>query len=389
MSAAPYLILIRGGPCYAIDAGPAFWAKTLSADYEGEIWYHGPNEYDGVIGRFRVRCVRIPDHSSLDVARVYARTVIGDINRRRQDLRSRNPIVISYEPSVLGCIGAVVAQRVGGKLVLEVPGTYISRYNFSHVQSFLGRYRRFWRQRLLSQIACARADVIRVQYDAQLRRFVLADRSKLARYFDPGNQLDAFSALSGPKEKSVLFVGYPWKLKGVDVLIAAWRRVAHAFPDWSLTLVGHGIDEILPAHDGARERIIVTGSQNTAQVLEHYRRAQIFVLPSWIEGLPRVLMEAAAARVARIATDVGGNSTIVANEVDGLLIPPGDVEALAAALSRVMADDVFRERLAAGGAEMAATRLTIPRYMQELAEVMARLGYTPAQPNETPRAAAE
>ncbi len=84
-----------------------------------------------------------------------------------------------------------------------------------------------------------------------------------------------------------------------------------------------------------------------AGLFELYRRAQLLVHVSWTEGLPQVLLEAFAARLPVVATDVGGVAGVA--EGAALLVPPGDAAALAAAVRRLAEDAPLRERLVAEG----------------------------------------
>ncbi len=77
----------------------------------------------------------------------------------------------------------------------------------------------------------------------------------------------------------------------------------------------------------------------------------MFVLPSFYEGLPLVAIEAAAMEKAIVATAVDGTPEVVLNGETGLTVPPGDAPALAAAMSRLLADAALRDRLARTGRE--------------------------------------
>lgn len=79
----------------------------------------------------------------------------------------------------------------------------------------------------------------------------------------------------------------------------------------------------------------------------------IVALPSYREGLPKGLIEAAASGCGLIATDVPGCREVVEHEVDGLRVPVRDGAALAAAIERLVLDSVLRERLARAGREKA------------------------------------
>ena len=82
--------------------------------------------------------------------------------------------------------------------------------------------------------------------------------------------------------------------------------------------------------------------------------ATVLVLPSWPEGLGRVIIESFARGRAVVATDAGGIPDLVTHGVEGLLVPPADTIALAAALERVLADRALAERI--GAAARGATR---------------------------------
>ena len=86
--------------------------------------------------------------------------------------------------------------------------------------------------------------------------------------------------------------------------------------------------------------------------------ADIFVLPSRFEGLPMSVIEAMLTGLPVVATDVRGPAEQVVPEVTGLLVPPGDASALAAALRRLVADQALRARMGAAGRERAWSATT-------------------------------
>lgn len=152
------------------------------------------------------------------------------------------------------------------------------------------------------------------------------------------------------KEKRVVSVGRLEYVKGYDLLIEAFSRVSASYPDWELVIYGEGsyrseLEQKI-ASLGLGERIRLPGAD-----LHAYRRvrsAEVFVLSSRSEGMPNTLLEAMASGVCCIAADCpNGPREIVTPEVDGLLIEPENVQALSAALERVMADEALRRRLGA------------------------------------------
>ena len=86
------------------------------------------------------------------------------------------------------------------------------------------------------------------------------------------------------------------------------------------------------------------GSVHREKVLQLFREASVFVLPSYYEGLPMAILEALAAGLPVIATPVGGIPEVVRDTYNGFLIPSGDIEALAGAIEKLVSDAEFTQR---------------------------------------------
>lgn len=101
--------------------------------------------------------------------------------------------------------------------------------------------------------------------------------------------------------------------------------------------------------------------------------ANLVCLPSYSEGVPKALIEAAACGRAIVATDIPGCREIVRHEDNGLLVPPRDVPALAAAIERLLNDAPMRARMGARGREIAVAEFSLDRVIRETLDVYARL----------------
>ena len=150
-----------------------------------------------------------------------------------------------------------------------------------------------------------------------------------------------------PERPVVLFVGVLERYKAVDVLAEAWRRAAPRVPDATLRLVGRGaLHETATALVGdlpAQARW--TKSLSTPEVARALDEATVLVLPSRSEGLGRVVVEAFCRGRGVVGSRVGGIPDIVEDGVSGVLVDPGDPQALADALVRVLSDRPLAERL--------------------------------------------
>ncbi len=122
--------------------------------------------------------------------------------------------------------------------------------------------------------------------------------------------------------------------KGVDILLRAWRKVVEQRPEARLLIVGDGplFDELrcLAASLGVTSSVEFTGL--CTDVVQHLQRGHIAVLPSRWEGMPNALLEAMSCGLACVATRVSGSEDLLSQSERGVLVEPGDGDALAAAL---------------------------------------------------------
>jgi glycosyltransferase involved in cell wall biosynthesis len=169
--------------------------------------------------------------------------------------------------------------------------------------------------------------------------------------FPTYSDLEAFASpptVPVPGERRIVFVGALETYKNVTGLAAAWRRVAETVEGAQLTVIGRGsqravIDALVADVPGVEH----VESAEPSEVVAAIDGARALVLPSWPEGLGRVVLEAFARGRTVVATDAGGIPDIVTDGVDGLLVPRADTQALVAALTRVLEDDELAARLGA------------------------------------------
>ena len=153
------------------------------------------------------------------------------------------------------------------------------------------------------------------------------------------------------KEIRLIFVGRFAPVKGLRLLVEAVSRLAQDLPGLTLTLVGDGEDrdtiEALAAPLGDRVRF--TGYLAQDDVAGELCAAHIAVLPSFAEGVPVFLMEALASETPVIATQVAGVGELVEPGLNGLLVAPGDVDALTDAIRQLAGDATRRSAMGTHG----------------------------------------
>ena len=171
---------------------------------------------------------------------------------------------------------------------------------------------------------------------------------------------NAVPPLSGerarPESKVAVAAGRLNSQKGFDLLIAAWRPVAAAHPDWQLRIYGRGLQraalrrQILDA--GLSDDVLLLGP--TRDLGEALSQGSVFVLSSRFEGFGIVVVEAMSKGLAVVSFDCPrGPGEIIDDGRDGVLVPAGDVDALSRALLDVVGDEERRRALGAAALETA------------------------------------
>ncbi len=160
---------------------------------------------------------------------------------------------------------------------------------------------------------------------------------------------------AGQPGKTLIFVGRLAAIKGVAVLLEAMVRLKDKHPDMRLVLVGDGPEasavKTKAAELGVDGITEFTGYLSQKDVSDRLEASDVFVLPSFAEGVPVVLMEAMAASRAVIAPHVAGVPELVEEGISGVLASPGDVDGLAQKIDDLLSDPDLRASMGARGRE--------------------------------------
>lgn len=166
--------------------------------------------------------------------------------------------------------------------------------------------------------------------------------------------------------------------KGFDLLVRAFRPVAREHPRWRLRIYGRGRQEaklhVRVLRYGLTDQVRLMGA--TERLDRRLAAASLFVLSSRSEGFPMVLLEAMACGLPVVAFDCPhGPAEIIQSPRQGLLVPPGDVRGLSAAISRLVADPPLRREMGAAARARAADFIpsqVVPMWERLFADLQAR-----------------
>ena len=163
--------------------------------------------------------------------------------------------------------------------------------------------------------------------------------------------------------------------KGHTILLEAVRLLRDRGVPLKVTLVGGGeqaqaLEDFVAQH-GLEDRVTFAGALSHAATLTLLRRADLFALASFAEGIPVALMEAMALGLPCVSTTVAGIPELIRSGVDGLLVPPANVAALADALEALAMDARLRRTLGAAARQRVIARYNLPLNQELLAQAFA------------------
>ena len=167
------------------------------------------------------------------------------------------------------------------------------------------------------------------------------------------------------KNEKVLFVGWIEEEKGIFDLIKAVSELSSMF----LVVAGKGrISDCqrLAVELGVNERIEFVGWLSPKDLINIYEDADIFCLPSYVEGIPMALLEAMSYGLPIITCPVGGVPDVVSDNVDALFVEPGAVDSIKDCLVRLQNDHDLKERLGCNAREKVEGYFTIPKISNKI-----------------------
>lgn len=255
-------------------------------------------------------------------------------------LKEKPDIVVSLYPSESSFIPDI---KDGSRKVLELHYCKFFRLQYG-------------RKGLLGWI-----DKLRTRQDEQIVRrfdkFVVLTNEDRGYWGDlpnieviPNAAMHVSDAYSDVMNKRVIAVGRLDYQKGFDRLIQAWELVQHTgkFTNWKLDIYGQGEwQEMLQQMiDKAELQNTVFLNRPTKQIGEEYVKSDMLVMSSNYEGFPMVMIEAMACGLPVVSFDYKcGPKDIIQTGINGLLVPNGDIQALADAMMKVMEDEAYRKML--------------------------------------------
>lgn len=297
--------------------------------------------------------------------------------RAARAVRDFDMVYLHNEPNLL----LFMKPQAGRKIVLHMHNDHLA------ARLFRGIYRRVLAR--ADKVICV-SDYIRRQavacFPEHASRFCVVINSTDPATFRPYGKEESCAQLASilnieADKRYLLYVGRLVHVKGVHVLIAAFREIHRRLPDTRLIIAGSSFfgGAARTAYEASLEKlaetvseaIVFTGYLPHEKLRYLYSAADAVVFPSiWQEPCGLVILEAMAAGTCLVASCVGGAPEIVENDRTGVLVTPDDPDALAEAVCNTLAQPERMRRLESAGRQLVLERFTWERLVHEVEGIL-------------------
>ena len=354
-------------------------SQGLEGDILQPIWFRTPAEVEAVfgpgsypvhtVGRFRYHW-----HLTSNIQGIRERVATFWFYLRKGLAlcrQSHYDCIVAYSHMTTGVCAGLLKLLSGGKLIIEIATAPNLIYLTDQPHP---NWKQRWMHRysdVCLHLSMLLADRAHFLFPQQLSMYPMLRKARNSVFheFVPVSMIDR--PREQPSEMYVLMVGAPWYLKGADLLIEAFRRLAPDFPHVKLKILGYFADgDKLHQLIGGSPQIEVLKARPLPEALRVISGAAILVLPSRCEGMGRVLIEGMAAGVPLIGSDVGGIPFMIREGENGLVFPGEDSRALEARLRELLANPETRLRMGNNGYARAHGELNEKVYVEQFTRMV-------------------
>jgi len=277
--------------------------------------------------------------------------------------REKYDLIVTRGPWTTGFAGLLLKKITKTKLIIELRGNPKKAFVLEQQKKTVRSVLKFKIAEWMMTFVLNGADHIKLLYWEQLKEYPQIKNNKRSVFHDfvPINAIKP----SIKSDKYILFMGGPWYLKGVDILIKAFKLISNNFPEYKLKIIGFCADKGYfqkLAKDNSKIELGNPVPHNEA--IKLLSRCTLFILPSRTEAMGRVLLEAMACKKPIIASNVDGIPTYIKHEFNGLLFESENVKDLAQKITIILSNPDYAKKLAENGYKYVHEHLSEERYVE-------------------------
>jgi glycosyltransferase involved in cell wall biosynthesis len=274
-------------------------------------------------------------------------------------IQKEKPDIVHTHTSKAGILGRLAAKLINVPYIVHTPHGHVFYGHFgpllSHIFIWIEKIFACFTDRMIPLTKGEKKDYLKHSLCAPGKLFKIHSGVDIEKFKQaPVSVVDKKRSLGLARNGLIVgFIGWLLPIKGPNHLLRAMQEIWQDHEDTILVFIGKGdlaVDLRTEAlKTGANGRVHFLGWRN--DIPEIMPLFDIFVLPSLNEGMGRVLVEAMAAGKPIVASNVGGIPDLVQHDINGLLVPPGDVKALAAGIRQLINDPAKAKMMGQRGRE--------------------------------------
>ena len=318
--------------------------KLLSDSYQGDIVAFSPRRRGKCLfGNFEFLSIPIIRIYILKhIVFVLAVLYYGLISHKKKKI----DIIVAYDPLMCGISAYLLRIFTRSKLVIEVNGDVMNA-------GFLGELTRLRKMKKyfitkLTAFLLKKADKVKFLNHQHAEIY-----SRLAGISNPEVFIDfvptyLFSEGESRFDKYLLFIGHPFFLKGVDILIKAFNMISADHKDFSLKIIGHCPDpDYYLALAGNNKNIKIQKAVFYEEIIREMKNCYCFILPSRSEAMGRVVIESMASGKPVIGSNTGGIPSLIKDGETGFLFEKENISDLAEKMKHLLEDETLTREMGA------------------------------------------
>jgi len=375
------LLFLLSGPTWVNSIPFITKFEMLSKAYSGNIIAPIADEKwsgDCAVGKFKIHGFHVYWGNGVIRSLYYTFSTIRKAIKLFRSIE-RPDVIISPNPLLTGLIAVFLAWLINAKTVVEVNGNFEAAFAFGRTGKAdpeLTERIKGVVSKIMISFVVRKASIVKLVYRNQLKPLGLNAEQHLRTVSFPNFvPVESFIHADSGDDQYILLLGYPWFLKGVDILIKAFKLVSDEFPSYRLRIVGWCPEgkEYYQDLAGNDPSISLEDPVYYDDVIRLMTHCSLYVLASRTDSSPRVLREAMASRKPIIASNIDGVPDLIIDGYNGLLFEKENVADLAAKIKFVLSNPDIADRLAGNGLKYVRENLSEDIYLDNYAKLLARI----------------
>lgn len=365
------ILFLIPGPVYRPHL-PNFSSRyeVLSGKFKGSVFINvnSPGWVDNAIGDFKICGFLSKKGGVVNKIRFFVFFIRQGFKLKKQ---GQSPdVIVAFDPVFTGIAGMILKWMLHCRLVIEINNNNYKKILEYGIRNIFVRYFKMVIYSCVSFFTLRCADGISILPE---KNHWTCQKKYLRQKIFPNHfctPVEYFWDSEIAFQKIVLFVGMPFYLKGVDILIEAFKKISQKNEEFKLRLIGYLLDEHKNQYGDLDGRIEFMKPLPYDELKQEYLQCYCFVLPSRAEGMGMVLLEAMASGKPVIGSNVGGIPGVIEDGRNGFLFESENSDDLADKLDKLLSDPGLARHMGEEGRKVVMEKFSSEEYLRKFRDMI-------------------